>query len=304
MSDELGGATQGYCPRWNYIVLRGDGDSERYGVLTGRRDHDSEKDYVVRTTCNTWRCKGCRTKVKARVFAMLKHGLSIPGPSWFITITYAMAGEGSVMDAKSVKRDWGLFCRMLRKRPGFTDLAYAKVPELTRRGQVHLHLLLTGVTKREHRCRRNIRPVGAVIPTCGSKTECMEHALRSAWYEVTGSSWIVDASVIRAKSATCHYVIKYMLKGGSRDALESLGLTRRFSVSRNWARLVPVRLAGTEFGWSSTTVDGREGRAKFLFDRKAGNQRMVALVGPQQILKRIVESKLRKARQMMKGPKG
>ncbi len=76
-----------------------------------------------------------------------------------------------------------------------------------------------------------------------------------AWKEVTGDSFVVDASKVRHNGKAVSYVSKYVVKGfRDRKALEARGFMRRYSFSRGWPGVPRMQLRITELdGWRKVT---------------------------------------------------
>ena len=218
-----GRATSKDCPRGGHIWLRNGVD---------------ETPLVMETRCKTWRCKGCRDRVLAMVRMKIQYGCSILKHSWLITVTYA-AGRGRILkDAECVKKDWTQFLYQLRKRARYRELAWFRVLELTKRKQIHLHLIVGGlggiVTSN---CEYHYPKPGHTydarwrVKDC----DCLEHEWSRLWHEVTGDSYVVDARPVLGAAGAASYVGKYLLKAmGDRDEMERRGFKRRYSCSRSW----------------------------------------------------------------------
>lgn len=184
--------------------------------------------------------------------------LSTGAPSLFITNTYVLNQESDLRDASCVAKEWAALWRLLKGQAAWKEAAWVKVPELTKRGQIHLHGIVLNVKGRAS-CRT--KPTQRKKWMTGNcSVNCLEHDLARAWYEVTGDSYVVDCQVVRTANGICNYVIKYMDKTfANREAIEERGIKRRWSASRNWPRCEPLRLKGTEVeAWTQIKViDGR-----------------------------------------------
>lgn len=217
------------------------------------------------TRCKTWGCNVCRESLASLVKARMIYGLTHSTGSLFITVTYRMGGPATVQTVQSVERDLRSLWRKLRERCRWKRMSYVKVPELTKAGQVHLHLLVTGVEFQVASCRRD----GELMRSMKARqcsTGCVQHELMRLWQEVTGDSFIVDASRVRNPAKCAAYVAKYVVKGfHMRYELEALGFKRRFAFSRNWPGVGKMRLAFTDDpGWE--TVERVELRALRIVD--------------------------------------
>jgi len=227
------------CPRGGFVVLK-----------TGYRD------FVVPTTCKTWRCSVCSNKVRQLTAMKMMYGcLSTGKPSHFITVTYRNRAQDRTRSAKDVEREWAVLWRRLRKLEAWKKAEWIKVPELTARGQVHLHGIVINLVGQDT-CR---------VKTTGRKkwmqrrcsSNCLEHDLAKTWDWVTeGVSFVVDCQQIRSVAGTASYVQKYMGKmfGEDRKRLQALHFKKRWTCSRNWPRLRLVKLRGTEEAlWEQVT---------------------------------------------------
>jgi len=213
---------------------------------------------TVPTNCKTWGCIACRDRVKRYVRMRMEHGCLILGHSYLITATYAMRGEESWRDASSVAKHWAELSRRFEKR-NLKRMKWFKVPELTKKGQVHLHLIVGGIGKRISCCR----PAGMgrcnhrksykwAMERC--KVNCVEHELAKEWYQITGDSWVLDVREVWSAAGASAYIFKYLVKSfGQRAALEGLGFKRRWSCSRNWPSPERMQFVITmSKGWQST----------------------------------------------------
>ncbi len=226
------------CPRRGYVIL-GDG----------------VREFVVPTTCKTWSCRVCSKKVAALVAMKVQYGCrSTGGPSYFITTTYVNNQDGDIRLASVANREWAELWRLLKLDPLWKTAAWWKVPELTKRQQVHFHAIVTGVEGKPS-CRK---PRESVIrwKQRQCSTDCLEHSLSRAWEAATADSFVVDASAIRSVNGVSWYVQKYMQKTFlSRVGLQALGFKRRYSRSQNWPSLESIHLAGPKGeGWDRVTI--------------------------------------------------
>lgn len=234
------------CERRGYVLL----------------DHDGHIHHK-RTVCKTWRCRSCKLSLLNYVSMVVQYGVLMSERSWLTTVTYS-APQGFVpRDAACVRRDSRLLKQRLRVI--FPSLVWFEVPELTERGQVHLHLIMSGI-KWSKSCRRkqdkSYRTWSQM--TCRTALTCGEHLISRLWEAITHDSYVVDSSPVRSAGGVGHYVADYLKKGlGDHLALEALGFKRRYSTSRNWPRGVKMRMRGTEEGvWSRVTRIPQDNLAK------------------------------------------
>lgn len=207
-------------------------------------------EFWLPTTCKMWQCRICRKALAAYIKARIIYGLTHSMGSLFITITYVMDGPESLRDAPSVARDLNNLWKKLKKRSRWKNLSYVKVPEVTAQGQVHLHVIATNVDFGKASCRK-YGELMTEMKDRGCKTQCVQHELMELWEEITGDSWVVDASQVRSAERSASYVTKYVVKGfHDRQALEALGFKRRYAISRTWPSVGRMRLAFSEQpGW-------------------------------------------------------
>lgn len=210
---------------------------------------------TVATTCKTWGCLGCRDRVKMYVKLRMEHGTSIVPEPQLITVTYAYRGVGSRRDASSVGRDWASLMRLWNKRH-HQKTPWFRVPELTKKGQVHLHLIVGGLTNRIPCCQPGshgscAHKKGFDWAMAPCPVNCVEHELAKDWYGITGDSWVVDCRPVWGASGAASYLFKYLEKGFAvRTDLEALGFKRRWSCSRDWPSPEKMQFAVTlAQGW-------------------------------------------------------
>lgn len=216
------------CPRKGYVRLQ-----------------DAEHMHTVPTVCKTWGCRVCSAKVRSLTEMRMIYGLREGDNSLFITNTYRFGQGSELRSARSVGRDLARFWKELKGE--YPDLAWLRTPELTKKGQVHVHHLTINVEG-----KASCRLPGERLKKWKSRDcrgNCIQHKASRIWERVTGDSFVVDVSRVRSVVGAAGYMAKYMVKGYSdREALEWLGFMRRWSSSRNWPRGAALRLRGTEEG--------------------------------------------------------
>lgn len=218
-------------------------------LMTKRGD-----EFWLPTTCKMWRCRICRKGLAAYIKARIIYGLTHSTGSLFITITYVMDGPESLRRAPCVARDLNNLWKKLKKRSRWKHLSYVKVPEVTKAGQVHLHVIATGIDFETASCRKPGERM-TEMKDRGCRVSCIQHELMQLWEEITGDSWVVDASRVRDPARCASYVTDYVTKGfHDRKALEGLGFSRRYAISRSWPSVGRMRLAFSDDpGWH--TID-------------------------------------------------
>lgn len=209
MTEKRGSALTDLCPRSGFI---------RLWTVAGMQ-------ITVPTACKTWGCLSCRDRVKNRIARMIEYGCLILGSCWLITLTFRKS-ESNPRTADSVNTAFRGLLSKLKKRPLFREMAWWKVIEATKKGQPHLHLVVGGISSSQ--TKRQIKNV-----------------ISTAWYEMTGDSYIVDVTPVLGAKGAAAYLTKYLVKAMmSWDVLYQLGFRRRWSASNNWPRAV-TEMAGT-----------------------------------------------------------
>jgi hypothetical protein len=226
------------CPRRGYSILT---------KYDGKR-------VIIQTRCKTKRCVPCGPAVKAHVALKAEIGCLMYPDSYFMTVTLKMGMERP-KDAVFVQKAWrGLVSRLKYETDWWKQVKWMKVVEITKRGQPHLHLVVTNVPggKRD-RCVGNRNDKGWVDNGCFNAGEsCIHHDVARAWARVTeklgNESWVVDVSKIRSSVKAGMYVSKYITKGGEDGRLADLGFKRLWSASKGFSPDLRIRLRGTVEG--------------------------------------------------------
>lgn len=236
------------CPKAGFVEL----DS---GVRT----------YTARTACKSWSCRVCRTKLLSLVQMKAEYGCLILGDCYFITLTLRAIPHEETKDAAYVRGAWERFLKALRLGP-YPEIAWMKIPELTKREQPHLHLLVGGVGKPTAMCQKNPKFIKWIRNEEGC--ECLAHVVGAAWFEQTGA-YVVDVREIYNPSGLSRYLGKYLTKSFSiRERMANKGFLRRYSSSRNWPKAAQLRLAGTDRGWKKVTIVREQGNLRRYYDEK------------------------------------
>lgn len=167
-----------------------------------------------------------------------EYGCSILKNSYFITITYRYGGPKTLRQGPAVRRDLAALWTKFRQL--YPSLSWFQVPELTQKGQVHLHNLV-GLTPDRELSKREVHCEDSAKFDDEWRDRsclCLEHRLSAMWSSVTGGdSFVVDARKVLSARRASSYVSKYMLKGMvDRQDLHRRGFIRRWSCSRNWPR--------------------------------------------------------------------
>ncbi len=239
------------CPKSGYVFLWA--ENERI---------------VIPTTCKGWRCIPCQPK---KIFVMRKLAelgcyrlQGNLGSSSFITITYAMKGLSSIRNADIVQKDWRLLSKVFLRPKG---MIMFRVMELTKKGQVHLHLIASwpSIGKEILTCR--IRGIRSSFKRDWLQLDCqcVEHELSRVWYRITGDSWITDVREISTAAKAGSYVASYIKKGMvAWSKLEALGFKRRYSRSCDWP-VSGIWMRGSELPWAVSGFEyGPPGQYEYL----------------------------------------
>ena len=226
------------CPRRGYSILQ-------------KRDGNRG---IIQTRCKPKRCVSCSPAVKAHVALKAEIACSIRPDSYFITVTLRTAMKGPE-DAVFVQKAWrGLVQRLNYETTWFQQTKWMKVIELTKWGQPHLHLIVTGVPGgSKARCRGDRNDRNWVEEGCfEARGSCLHHEVAKAWARVTkklgNESWVVDVSKVRGARRAGLYVSKYVTKGGNDSRLAKLGFKRVWSTSKSFTPDLRIRLRGTVEG--------------------------------------------------------
>ncbi len=210
-------SSSGSCPRGGLVCLV-PGDGPRL---------------FLKTTCKTWRCKGCRDRLLNLVKMRIVYGVELLKPTWFITLTFrtatlpesSLTDQTTIRNAESVARVWSRFWSLYRRRHPKRSTPWFRVIELTKRGQPHLHLVVGGL---------------------GVNKLAIEREWSFLWLQASKDSHIVWATECFGANGAAGYLTKYMVKAfGEREELLQLGFHRRWSRSRDWPG-DKLRLTGTE----------------------------------------------------------
>lgn len=207
--------------------------------------NDGEAFYAE-TKCKTWGCAVCRRNLLTLVEMKIEYGCSMLDRSVFTTLTYVNSGPADLKRVGSVRLEWELFLRKLKRI--YPSLSWFKIPEVTQRGQVHLHLVMGGLSwTGKPQCETDPKYWWAWF---NKNCDCLAHVLIRHWYERTGA-YVINVQEVYDAQGLGGYLSKYLTKAfTTRDQLESLGFVRRYACSRNWPRGANLQLRGTvEKSW-------------------------------------------------------
>lgn len=224
-----------------------------YSILT--REGPGLQRLIIQTRCKQKGCVPCAPAVRSHVALKAEIGNLIRPFSYFITLTLRKGTEPP-RDARFVQKAWRQFLqRMKYTNEWWGETKNLKVIELTKRGQPHLHLMVTGVPGgKEAKCKGNRNDKDWVKNGCYRLgAECIHHEVAKAWARVTeklgNESWVIDVSKVRSSKKAGLYISKYVTKGGD-DAkrLGALGFKRVWSSSQGFTPDLRIRLRGTVEG--------------------------------------------------------
>lgn len=185
---------------------------------------------------------------------MISYGMATSASQlYLVSVTYSAPGNRrrkttDPVDARRANKDWRAFLQKLKRRSQFQKIRLFKVTELTKRLQIHHHLVVSGIID-------DVRfPMGYCvsdpdwtvhpIPKC----PCIRCQMCFMWKEVTKTSYIVDVRKITTTDGIPPYLTKYLIKhmyGSPRAEMERRGFKRRFSKTNNWLTTIQVRFKGT-----------------------------------------------------------
>jgi hypothetical protein len=231
--------------------------------------NDAAHVHVVRTVCKTWRCEACSSRMAAMYKLRTVYGTSRLENLFITTVTYEM-GKREAVDALSASTHLRKLFARLKRRERWKDLAWCRVTELTKRGQVHHHLMIGGVsgigrcqtsTKSKKKNYKQWYEKDCLLDVLGD--ECLNHELAKTWHQVTGDSYVVDVDKVRSERGLSSYLAKYLVKSMHHwKELNKLGFKRRWNCSRNFPSPGRLRLAGSDSGaddsiWESVSREPR-----------------------------------------------
>lgn len=203
------------------------------------KKNNGERLYT-KTSCKSWRCRACRPKKIFQFVNQMTYGISMLRNSYFITTTLRKGEEECPRNAEYVRRVQKKFLRKLQQinPERYGEMAWMAVPELTKKGQPHLHWIwgnLNGKIPRDYNT------------SALSADQKAEHELSKAWDFATDGSYIIDCQPVRSGAGLSAYISKYFVKQNriEEHALYKLGFHRKFSCSANWPRLNVTKVLKT-----------------------------------------------------------
>ncbi len=273
--ETVGQGSSSFCPKGGSILLV---------TKAGR-------EVRLKTICKTWRCLGCRRKLKALFRAKVEIGVSSLERCAFITLTYKAAVR-PWSAAAYVPKDWrALWVRLRKNEPGISRLKWLRVTELTEKGTPHHHIVAGKIDDSPVACWTlfDIRRYKQGIDSC----VCLAHRLSRQWYAVTGDSYIVHAREVLSGPYAGWYMAKYLDKTFLiEDREERLGFARRWSSAVGWPTYGKAQLRQTtEGGWEKRQF--RPGKVDE--EDLGGPESLLERVGDSRVLAKIAKAKLQRS---------
>lgn len=229
LSPDLGKEWKKVCDRPGVVIM-----NCKHGVLNKKA-----------VPCKSWRCRSC-SKQKVRQFVgILSIGLLCLDSPVFMTTTWHLDDERT-LDAEYVRRCQEKLVSWIRGRTGQRPM-YCWVREVTKKGQLHIHWILSpwmdNDKSRERWHREKAKELGVSLKKAREFYPLAEAwraitkgtlSARSRAWEKAGSpeSFVVDVSDVRSPAKLATYVAKYMVK----DMRRETPFGRRFGFSKGWPR--------------------------------------------------------------------
>jgi len=214
---------------------------------------------AVPTNCKSWECKSCRDRKLNYVASLMQYGLLEGLDPLLVSVTYAAPGprhesQGNYVDAKRAATDWNRLLRSIKKDFRFNKMRWIKVIELTKRKQIHFHVLMADILiTTVIRCsgkgygKHAIKPDWPNLPKTGCA--CIQCTLSRMWKTIQREkSWVVDVRPVYDPLGASWYLCKYLRKamyGLQRQLMQDRGFNRRYTRSKNWAKGVEMKRLGT-----------------------------------------------------------
>ncbi len=244
MRDVDGSVAQDYCPRAGHVSMR-------------KADPGKKPErYTLETRCKSWRCKPCKRAKISVMSERIRQCCKSAVQPYFVSVTYGISAsvEASSFETqeryktavvRGASKDWKEFCRRYN-REYKTKLRWMRIPELTKKGMLHFHLVIDGMpTGRSHRCATKMGDAFLADVECG----CLSHAVSRVWADITG--WfVVDVRPVTNPEGIGTYLGGYLTKMTEKEYewLASAGMVRRIECSRGFGRLPklirPVGIGG------------------------------------------------------------
>jgi len=239
MRDVDGSVAQNYCPRAGYVSCR-----------------KASRRYVYQTRCKSWRCKPCKKAKVAVMSERIRQACKLATAPYFVSVTYGIPEKWTTLTkvpekyastvAAGATKDWKEFCRRFQRLHN-VKLKWLRIPELTKKGMLHWHLIIDGMpsTKEGHRCATKMGVAFLRDEQCG----CLTHLISRVWKDVT-TWYVVDCRPVTSSNGMGSYLGGYLTKMTEEhyEWLSANGVTRRIDTSRGFGRLPkllrPVGIGG------------------------------------------------------------
>lgn len=212
--------------------------------------------YAMSTRCKSWRCKPCK-RAKIRVMSeRISQACSSAVRPYFVSVTYGLPVEmrescetilekyRSTVAASAVK-DYREFLRRFQRKHK-RKLKWIRIPELTKSGMIHWHMVMDNMPPGTDRCKTRMGNKFHKDKSC----QCLTHLVSREWYSVTG--WfVVDVREVYSGPGMGTYLGGYLTKMSEVDYewLAANGITRRIDTSRGFGRLPKLHRAGGIWGY-------------------------------------------------------
>lgn len=206
-------------------------------------EHGSQRS--IRVSCKSWACRPCAQVKAGKIAWLIKHGLSVLENCVLMTLTWNVA-DTRTHDVEYVRRTLSRVWEELRRR--YPTSQYLYVKESTKRGQLHIHAVVSGWT--------------------GETWENLSGSLKKQswlsvmWRKITGrvkserphpgvESFVVDVRRVRKPKGVPSYLVKYLTKGVHRTTPE---FGYRYQTSRNWPRPATKEVDAVNLGKGTREV--------------------------------------------------
>lgn len=187
------------------------------------KSREQTTEAALKVACKRWTCEICKGVNLWRFKKMVSNGCSILGASVFITLTYRKRPREAVRTVAYVNATWRRFlARWKYHNPEVEKTEWVRVTELTKRGQPHIHVILSW-------------PCNTISMEIAKR---IENEIRPIWRLVTRDSFVVHVVPVTSAPGAGAYLAKYLAKNmEDRDKLLWLGFKKRYSRSGGWPKL-------------------------------------------------------------------
>lgn len=151
-----------------------------YMAVRGKNENNAG-NRILKLPCNQWKCPVCGPKKAFKLRKRLKKA-TFSSSKYFITLTLKINNDSLKENTVLINKAWDIALKRIRRIHPF--IKYFKVLEYTKKGMPHLHII--------------------------TDVRLTKKYLKTIWYDITKTSFIVDIGKLRQKSY--NYVLKYALK--------------------------------------------------------------------------------------------